>query len=124
MYGTILLSLFVVDVEYELLVGLVPTLMKVDFQSLRTPRLDYASQEVIPKTKIKQLASCAIHYGLDFGLVARFLGGEYTGTSRDITATLSEIAPHVESDNLNQIRRVHYQGCPSKIFLKRAEKIR
>ena len=70
-----LISLGEVDVEYELLVSLVPTFMTVDFQSIRTPRLDYASQDIIPPHRIKQMASCAIHYSLDFGLVARFLGG-------------------------------------------------
>ena len=49
--------------------------MKVDFQSLRNPRLDCASQEVMPITRIKKMALCAIHYCLYFGLVARFLGG-------------------------------------------------
>ena len=53
--GASLLSLGAVDVEYELLVGLVPSLMKVNFQSLRNPRLDYASQEVIPPYRIKQM---------------------------------------------------------------------
>ena len=92
--------------------------MEVDFQSLRTPRFDYASQEVIPPHRIKQMASCAIHYGLDFGLVARFLGGEYTGASRDITGKLSEIAPYVAPDDLHQIQRVFYQGCPSELVFE------
>ena len=107
-----------VDVEYELMVRLVPTLMGVDFQSLRNPRFDYASQEVIPPHRIKQMASCAIHYRLDFGLVARFLGKEYTGASRDITGTLSEIAPYVAPDDLHQIQRVFYQGCPSELVFE------
>ena len=92
--------------------------MTVDFQSLRTPRLDYASQETIPPNRIKQMASCAIHYGLDFGLVARFLGGEYTGATRDIHGTLSEIAPHVEPEDIKQIQRVLYQGCPSELVFE------
>ena len=86
--------------EYDLLVCLVPTLMTVDFQSLRTPRLDYASQDTIPPHRIKQMASYAIHYGLDFDLVARFLGGEYTGATRDIHGTLSKIAPHVAPEDI------------------------
>ena len=65
-----------VDVEYELMVRLVPILMEVDFQSLQNPRFDYAFQEVIPLHRINKMASCAIHYSLDFGLVARFLGRE------------------------------------------------
>ena len=77
-----LLSIHGVDVEYSLLVDLVPTLMKVHFQSLQQPRYDYASQEVISRKSIKQMAACAIYYGLDFGLVASLLGGEYTGASR------------------------------------------
>ena len=71
-----LLSICAVYVEYGLLVDLVPTLMKVYFQSLQQPRFDYASQEVISKKRINQMPACAIHYSLDFGLVARFLGGE------------------------------------------------
>ena len=53
--GASLFSICAVDVEYALLVDLVPTLMKVNFQSLQQPRFDYASQEVISKKRINQI---------------------------------------------------------------------
>ena len=56
----------------------------VDFRPLRQPRLDYASQQQIDPARVAMLESCAIHYNLDFGLVVRYLAGEYTAEHRDL----------------------------------------
>jgi len=53
-------------------------LLQVDFTSLRDPVSDYASHTSIAPTHVQLLTACAVHYDLDFGLVTRYLGGEYT----------------------------------------------
>ena len=58
------------------------------------------------------MAECVIHYGLDFGLVTRYLGGEYTGAGRDVDATLEEIGPHIDPSDFDHIKRLSTQGCP------------
>ena len=56
------------------------------------------------------MAACAIHYGLDFGLVTRYLVGEYTGAERNVEATLAEIGPHIDPSDFDHIKRVLMQG--------------
>ena len=58
-------------------------LRHVDFSSLSEPRLDYASQKEISHSRVILLSACAVHFDLDFGLMVRFLGREYTSPQRD-----------------------------------------
>ena len=70
--------------EYEAIIESVPKLMNVDFSGLLEPRYDYADQPEIKKERVHLMAACAVHYDLDFGLVLRFLAGEYTAEWRDV----------------------------------------
>ena len=56
----------------------IPRLLQVDFTSLKDPVLDYASHTLIGPICMRILTACAVHYNLDFGLVTRHLGGEYS----------------------------------------------
>ncbi|KAL7529165.1 hypothetical protein ACHAXR_005018 [Thalassiosira sp. AJA248-18] len=93
----------------------VPILMKVDFSSLNQPRLDYAEQKEIPVDRVILMTACAVHYGLDFGLVVRYLGHEYTGESRNLQLIKDECGPHIEPEDLAQIIRILTKGCPAEL---------
>ena len=110
-----LLTLAKVDAEYESMTRLVPTLKEVDFSSLAQPRLEYADQHEIDHERVIKLTACAVHYGLDFGLVVRFLGHEYVGASRDVAAVQAEIAQHISPEDMAQITRILTFGCPAEL---------
>ena len=107
-----LLALAAVDVDYEVMIESVPKLMALDFSPLRLPRKNYEDQAEIPKSRIRLMGACAIHYGLDMGLVTRYLGNEYTATNRDVKGTIDELAPHIDKDDLDHIKRILSRGCP------------
>ena len=110
-----LFKLAKVDAEYESMSRLVPTLKEVDFSSLAHPRLEYADQHEIDHERVIKLTACAVHYGLDFGLVVRFLGHEYVGASRDVAAVQAEIAQHISPEDMAQITRILTFGCPAEL---------
>jgi hypothetical protein len=51
----------------------------VDFSSLKNLQFDYAKQMSISSARIDLAIACAIHYGLNPGMVIRYLKGEYVG---------------------------------------------
>jgi hypothetical protein len=53
----------------------------VNFLPLKMPRLDYPEQTSISSKRVDLATACAIHYGLDVGMVIRYLKGEYVGES-------------------------------------------
>ena len=71
------------DPEYETMIVMISKLINVIFLSLLNERLDYADQTEIKKDQVWLMAACAVYYDLDFGLVLRFLSGEYTAEWRD-----------------------------------------
>jgi hypothetical protein len=67
--------------DFEAMITSIPRLLQIDFTSLKTPVMDYASHTSIAPARVWMLTACAVHYDLDFGLVTRYLGGEYTRSS-------------------------------------------
>jgi hypothetical protein len=59
----------------------VQRLQFVDFSSLKMPRLDYAKQTSISSKIVDLGTACAIHYGLNVGMVICYLKGKYVGES-------------------------------------------
>lgn len=104
-----------VDPHYKAMVKAVPILNSIDFSSLKQPRLDYASQKEIDPERVIQLSACAVHYGLDFGRVIRYLGNEYTASYRDLDQLRKEVKPHISSDDFGQITRILTKGCPAEL---------
>ena len=128
--NNILSTLSAMHPDYEALIVNVPILMTVDFSSLLEPRHDYATQEQIDPKRVRLLAACAVHYNLDFGLVMRYLGGEYTAKWRDVDAILSAVEDIITPEDYGHIKRILTVGCPAnfnweetdknkEIFLKR-----
>ena len=62
------------------------------------------------------MASAAmIHFGLDPGKLVRCLGGKYTGASRNVNRTLTEVRAHVDADDFNHMKRILMDGSPGKL---------
>ena len=58
------------------------------------------------------LTACAIHYGLDVGLVAWYMGGEYTPGYHDLEAIQNAVKPHVDSSDYDHITCFLVEGAP------------
>ncbi len=97
----------------------VQSLRFVDFTSLKLPRLDYAKQTDISSKRADQAtAYCAIHYGLNPGMVIRFLMGEYIGETRDSSRILTKVSPYINEEDCKHIKRIIDQGCPSHLHFE------
>ena len=112
--GLILDLLSNMQPDYEAIITMVPKLRGVDFSALSQPRYGYADQVTIDKTRVWLLAAWAVYYGLDFGLVVRFISSEVTASHRDVEAILSAARPYVDSNNLVHMRRILERGCPAQ----------
>ena len=73
------------------------------FTPLRQPRTGYATQMEVSLERVDMMAVAMIHYGLDPGMLVRYLGGEYTGAYRDIKMLQEKLMPHVPVDDMKQI---------------------
>lgn len=89
-------------------------LRSYDFSWLRNERVGYNEQEEIDPERVKAMTALAIYYGMDFGLVVRWLGGEYTGEWRDTDAILRAAAPVVAPSVLDHMRRILTVGAPAR----------
>ena len=104
-----------VDVDYEAMVDNVPKLLDLDFSSLRLPCLDYMEQDEISRSRVRLMGACAVRYAMNFAMVARYLGGEYTAAHRDVTKALDQLQGHIPHDDLLHIERILTRGCPNTL---------
>jgi hypothetical protein len=111
-------SLISVNKAYPEMINDVQHLQFVDFTSLKLPRLDYAEQTEISGKKVDQATACAIHYGLNPGMVISFLMGEYVGETRDSAAILAKVSPYINKEDSEHIKRIINQGCPSHLHFE------
>ncbi len=51
-------------------------------------------------------------------MVICYIGGEYTGESRDVDEILSVVSPCIEKEDCEHIRQIINQGCPSYLDFK------
>jgi hypothetical protein len=93
----------------------VQRLQFVDFLSLKMPRLDHAEQTSISSERVGLATACTIHYGLNVGMVIRYLKGKYVGESGDADAILLEVSPNISSKDCKHIKQIIDQGCPSHL---------
>ena len=49
------------------------------------------------------MAAYVVYYDLNFGLVLRFLAGEYTAEWRDVEAVIKAVKPHVSKSDKEHI---------------------
>ena len=90
--------------DWASLITLVPKLRQVDFLSSQILRHDYALQTHINPRRVWMLAACAVHYDLYFGLVVRYLDGEYLARWRDIEAIIGAAEGLVSNTDLRHMR--------------------
>ncbi len=113
-----LASLKSVNKTYREMINDVQRLQFVDFTSLKLLRLDYVEQTEISSKRVDQATACAIHYGLNPGMVIHFLMGEYVGKTRDSAAILAEVSPYINKEDSKHIKRIINQGCPSHVHFE------
>ncbi len=111
-------SLKSVNKTYREMINDVQRLRFVDFTSPKLPRLDYAEQTGISSERVDQATACAIHYGLNPGMVIRVLMGEYVGETRDSAAILAKVSPYINKEDRKHIKRIINQGCPSHLHFE------
>ena len=87
----------------------------IDFSNVKLPRYDYAEQTKISQERVDLATACAIHYGLNTGMVVRYLKGEYVGESRNSTRILEKVSPYIDEVDCEHIKWIINQGCPSHI---------
>ncbi len=90
----------------------------VDFTSLKLPRLNYAEQTEISGKRVDQATACAIHYGLNPGMVIRFLMGEYVGEIRYSAAILAEVSLYINKEDSEHINALSTKDA-RPIFISR-----
>ena len=107
-----ILNIQLVNKDFSTFIPKVIRWMKVDFTSLKQPRIEYESQEAIDPHRVEMANALMVHCGLDPGKAVRYLDGEFTGANRDVHAILSRIRDHVEVEDFNHIRRILLTGAP------------
>jgi hypothetical protein len=90
-------------------------LRSINFSTLKLPRLDYAEQIKISLKRVDLATACAIYYGLNTGMVVRYIKGEYVGESRNANAILEKVSPYICKVDCKHIVCIINQGCPSHI---------
>ena len=88
--------------------------LKIDFSSLRDTRYDYESQSKISTHRVEMASAAMVHFGMDPGKFVRWMGGEYTGNSRDVSQILSDVKDHILPSDYDHLKRILMQGCPSR----------
>ena len=68
----------------------------------------------IDKRRVWLLTALAVYYNLDFGLVVRYLAGEYMTKWRDIDVIVGAVEGLVSDIDLQHICRILTSGCPAE----------
>jgi hypothetical protein len=89
----------------------------IDFSTVKLPHLDYAKQTEISEGRVDLATACAIHYGLNTGMVIRYIKGEYVGESRNANAVIASVSLHINNKDCQHIKWIINQGCPSQLNL-------
>ena len=61
------------------------------------------------------MVACAVYCDLGFGLVLRFLAGEYTVEWRDVNAIIQAVEPHVSKSDREHIFWILTDRCSAKL---------
>ncbi len=85
----------------------------IDFSKVKLPRYDYVDQTEISLERVDLATACAIYYGLNTGMVVRYLKGKYVGDSWSSKRILDEVSQYIDEVDCNHIKRIINQGCPS-----------
>jgi hypothetical protein len=100
---------------YQEMINNVLLLRSINFSTLKLPRLDYAEQTKISLKRVDLATACAIYYGLNTGMVVRYVKGKYVGESRNANAILEKVSPYICEVDCKHIVCIINQGCLSHI---------
>jgi hypothetical protein len=92
--------------------------LQIDFSPLLEPCYNYKQQEHINTSRVEMAISAMIQYGLDPGKFVLFLGGEYTGYTRDIHWTLSVVKDHISPEDLAHMKCILVDTCSAELTFK------
>jgi hypothetical protein len=92
--------------------------LRINFSPLLEPRYNYEQQEHINTSWFNMASTAMIHFGLDPGKFVRFLGGEYTGYTRDVHRTLSVVKEHISPEHFAHMKRILLDGYPAELTFK------
>ena len=104
---------------YQEMIDNVLQLRHIVFSKLKLARLDYAKQTEISMNWVDIATACAILYGLNTGMVVRYLKGKYIGESTNAINILEKVSPYISDVNCEHIKCIINQGWPSHINFKR-----
>ena len=103
------------DKDFSFFIPKVLHWLSVDFSPLREPRYNYQDQTMIDPRRVLMANAAMVHFGLDPGRFVRWLAGEYTGSARDVRATLAAVRNYISDDDYNHMERILLQGCPYEL---------
>ena len=110
-----ILSMILINKDFFKMIPKVLRWLTIDFTPLREHRCGYDSQLTIDPHRVEMANAAMVHFGLDPGKFVRWIGGEYTGQSRDVAFALAQAAPHVHPEDLAHMRRILLDGCPAEL---------
>jgi hypothetical protein len=108
-------SLKNVNRMYQEIIKDILLLRSIDFSMLKLPRFDYAKQTKISLNRVDLATACAIYYGLNTGIVVRYLKGKYVKKSRNANIIFEKVLPYICKVDCRHIVSIINQGCPSHI---------
>ncbi len=111
-------NLCLVNKDFAKIVPKVLRWLRVNFTSLRHPRLGYKQQDHVNPYCVEIASAAMIHFGLDPGKFVRFLSGKYTSQYWDVHHTLDAIRDHITSDDYGHIKGILLNGCPTQLTFK------
>ena len=76
------------------MIRLMHALDSYDFRWLQETDTQWATQTTPSVKRRRAMMACLFHYNSDVSLLMRFLGGNYTGTHRDVQATATYLLGH------------------------------
>jgi hypothetical protein len=76
----------------------------VNFSSLKTLQFDYAKPTTTSSARVDLATTCTIHYGLNLGMVIRYLKDKYIGESQDAEKILLVVSPHASNKDSDHIQ--------------------
>ena len=97
-------------------------LRDLEFSDLTAPRYDYSSQTEISQQRVDMATAAMIQFGMDPGMLVRYMSGEYTGATRNVEQVERDIGQYIEQDDMDHIKRILTSGCPAQlVFEEEAE---
>ena len=90
-------------------------LRNLDFSELTQPRFNYEEQVEISSQRVDMATAAMIQFGMNPGLLVRYMSGEYTGENRDIDQLERNIGQYIDPEDMQHIRRILTYGCPAQL---------